>query len=54
MPRATAGGVTDMDRVSQVQMLEHDGSVGGDKFPHGMCTTHADVVNPELLAFIAE
>jgi non-heme chloroperoxidase len=21
-------------------------------FPHGMCTTHADVVNPELLAFI--
>jgi non-heme chloroperoxidase len=25
-----------------------------EKFPHGMCTTHADVVNPELLAFIAE
>jgi non-heme chloroperoxidase len=23
------------------------------KFPHGMCTTHADVVNPDLLAFIA-
>jgi len=22
------------------------------KFPHGMCTTHADVVNPDLLAFI--
>jgi non-heme chloroperoxidase len=21
-------------------------------FPHGMCTTHADIVNPELLAFI--
>ena len=21
-------------------------------FPHGMCTTHADVVNPELLDFI--
>ena len=21
-------------------------------FPHGMCTTHADVVNPDLLAFI--
>ena len=21
-------------------------------FPHGMCTTHAEVVNPELLAFI--
>jgi non-heme chloroperoxidase len=24
-----------------------------EKFPHGMCTTHADVVNPALLAFIA-
>jgi non-heme chloroperoxidase len=23
-----------------------------EKFPHGMCTTHADAVNPELLAFI--
>ena len=23
-----------------------------EKFPHGMCTTHAAVVNPELLAFI--
>ena len=22
------------------------------KFPHGMCTTHADVINPALLAFI--
>src|SRR3954451_22072200 len=24
-----------------------------EKFPHGMCTTHADTVNPELLTFIA-
>jgi non-heme chloroperoxidase len=23
-------------------------------FPHGMCTTHADVINPDLLAFIKE
>jgi non-heme chloroperoxidase len=23
-----------------------------EKFPHGMLTTHADVVNPDLLAFI--
>jgi non-heme chloroperoxidase len=22
------------------------------EFPHGMCTTHADVVNADLLAFI--
>jgi non-heme chloroperoxidase len=23
-----------------------------EKFPHGMCTTHAEVINPELLKFI--
>jgi len=23
-----------------------------EKLPHGMCTTHADIVNPDLLAFI--
>jgi non-heme chloroperoxidase len=23
-----------------------------EKYPHGMCTTHADVVNADLLAFI--
>jgi non-heme chloroperoxidase len=23
-----------------------------EKFPHGMCTTHADVVNAEILAFL--
>jgi non-heme chloroperoxidase len=23
-----------------------------EKFPHGMCTTHAEVVNPDLLAFL--
>ncbi len=23
-----------------------------EKLPHGMCTTHAEIVNPELLAFI--
>jgi len=24
-----------------------------EKLPHGMCTTHADLVNAELLSFIA-
>ncbi|UKJ76904.1 alpha/beta fold hydrolase [Azospirillum brasilense] len=24
-----------------------------ERLPHGMCTTHADVVNPDLLSFIA-
>ena len=23
-----------------------------EKFPHGMCTTHADVINADLLAFV--
>jgi non-heme chloroperoxidase len=23
-----------------------------EKFPHGMCTTHAEVINPDILAFI--
>ncbi|WP_246691042.1 alpha/beta fold hydrolase [Neorhizobium alkalisoli] len=23
-----------------------------DGYPHGMCTTHADVINPDLLAFV--
>ena len=23
-----------------------------ERLPHGMCTTHADVVNPDLLSFI--
>ena len=23
-----------------------------EKYPHGMCTTHAEVINPDLLAFI--
>jgi non-heme chloroperoxidase len=23
-----------------------------EQFPHGMCTTHADVINADLLAFI--
>jgi non-heme chloroperoxidase len=24
-----------------------------EKLPHGMCTTHADVINPDLLAFVS-
>ncbi|QKK23355.1 alpha/beta fold hydrolase [Rhizobium hidalgonense] len=23
-----------------------------EKFPHGMCTTHAEIINPDILAFI--
>jgi non-heme chloroperoxidase len=25
-----------------------------EKFPHGMCTTHADVINADLLSFISQ
>jgi non-heme chloroperoxidase len=35
-----------------VALLRHGTLKTYDGFPHGMCTTHADVVNPELLAFI--
>ena len=24
-----------------------------EKLPHGMCTTHAAVINPDLLAFVS-
>ena len=23
-----------------------------EKFPHGMCTTHAEIIHPDILAFI--
>jgi non-heme chloroperoxidase len=35
-----------------VKLLENSTLKVYPKFPHGMCTTHADVINPDLLAFI--
>jgi non-heme chloroperoxidase len=35
-----------------VALLRHGTLKTYEGFPHGMCTTHADVVNPVLLAFI--
>jgi non-heme chloroperoxidase len=35
-----------------VKLLENGTLKVYEKFPHGMCTTRADVVNPDLLAFI--
>jgi non-heme chloroperoxidase len=35
-----------------VKLLQNGTLKVHEKFPHGMCTTHADVVNPEILAFI--
>jgi pimeloyl-ACP methyl ester carboxylesterase len=35
-----------------VKLLKHGTLKVYEKLPHGMCTTHAEVVNPDLLAFI--
>jgi non-heme chloroperoxidase len=36
-----------------VKLLKHGTLKIYRNFPHGMCTTHAETVNPDLLAFIA-
>ena len=35
-----------------VKLLKQGTLKSYDGFPHGMCTTHADVINPDLLAFV--
>ncbi|MDH7974021.1 alpha/beta hydrolase [Sphingomonas sp. AR_OL41] len=35
-----------------VKLLKHGTLKTYDGFPHGMCTTHADIINADLLAFI--
>lgn len=35
-----------------VMLLEHGTLKVYEKYPHGMCTTHADVIDADLLAFI--
>ena len=35
-----------------VKLVKHGALKIYEGFPHGMCTTHADVINPDLLAFI--
>jgi non-heme chloroperoxidase len=35
-----------------VKLLKKGTLKAYEKFPHGMCTTHADVINADLLAFI--
>jgi non-heme chloroperoxidase len=36
-----------------VELLKRSTLKVYEKFSHGMCTTHADVINPDLLAFIS-
>jgi non-heme chloroperoxidase len=38
--------------VLSVKLVKHGTLKIYPGFPHGMCTTHADVINPDLLAFI--
>ncbi|WP_442582491.1 alpha/beta fold hydrolase [Mesorhizobium sp. ASY16-5R] len=35
-----------------VKLLKHGTLKSYDGFPHGMCTTHPEIINPDLLAFI--
>ncbi len=35
-----------------VKLLKHGSLRVYEGFPHGMCTVHADVINPDLLAFV--
>ena len=35
-----------------VELLKNGTLKVYEKFPHGMCTTHSDAINPDLLAFI--
>ena len=39
-------------RAAVGRAAERQGSQGLRGLPHGMCTTHPDIVNPDLLAFI--
>jgi non-heme chloroperoxidase len=44
VPYADAGPLS-------AKLLKHGTLKTFEGFPHGMCTTHADVINPDLLAF---
>jgi non-heme chloroperoxidase len=44
VPYADAGPLS-------AKLLKHGTLKTYEGFPHGMCTTHADVINPDLLAF---
>jgi non-heme chloroperoxidase len=35
-----------------IKLLERGSLKVYEKYPHGMCTTHADVINNDLLTFI--
>lgn len=43
--------VDDSARLS-VKLLKHGTLKVYDGYPHGMCTTHAEIINADLLSFI--
>ena len=43
--------IDDSARIG-IKLLKHGTLKTYPGFPHGMATTHADVINPDLLAFI--
>jgi non-heme chloroperoxidase len=45
--------ITDSALLS-VKLLRNGTLKVYEKYPHGMCTTHADVINADLLAFVRE
>ncbi len=47
------GPIADSALLS-VKLLKNGKLKFYEKYPHGMCTTHADVINPDLLAFIKQ
>ena len=51
-PRAATCSIVDLAWLLSSKLLKNSTLKIYEKFPHGMCTTHADVVNPALLAFI--
>lgn len=40
--------------LKTIKLLRHGRLITYPGLPHGLCTTHPDVVNPDLLAFIRE
>jgi len=40
--------------VKQAELLSDSTLKIYEGFPHGMLTTHADVINPDILAFIQQ
>ena len=48
---AMAGRARSAAATTWTTTLPPPPSSSHEKFPHGMCTTHADVINADLLAF---